>query len=81
MKRTSMILLTIAGGIIGVAVVRIFFLNAFQVMGWKLFWNNLFNIHLSMIKHVFESATFGKCLLGFIIGGIIGAIVGKIFKN
>ncbi len=80
MKKTKMILLIIAGGVIGVAVVRIFFLNSIQIMGWKLFWNNLSGIQLDMIKNLFESATFGKCLLGFITGGIAGAIVNKIVK-
>jgi hypothetical protein len=81
MRRTSIILLIITGGIIGVAVVRMFFLSSFQIMGWKIFWNNLSNIQFNMLRNVFESATFGKCLLGFIVGGILGALSGKMLKK
>lgn len=81
MKRTRIISLILVGGIIGVAVVRMFFLNSFQIMGWKIFWNNLSKIQFDMLQNVFESATFGKCLLGFIIGGILGALADKMLKK
>ncbi|HOV13687.1 MAG TPA: hypothetical protein PK771_05340 [Spirochaetota bacterium] len=75
-----LIILAIAGAIIGVAFVRMFLLNNFQIIGWNLFWKNLSHFNFDMFKLIFKSATFGKCFLGFLIGGGIGAGVG-LFLN
>jgi hypothetical protein len=81
MKRNLIIILAIIGVIIGVAVVRLFLLNSFQILGWNLFWKNLSHLNFDMFKLVFKSATFGKCLLGSIIGGGVGVIAGYILNK
>ncbi len=81
MKKNKNILFALVGAIIGVAVVRMFFLSSFEIMGWKMFWNNLSAFNFDMFKHVFESATFGKSVLGFLIGGAIGYILPRFMKN
>ncbi|PKP09093.1 MAG: hypothetical protein CVU09_12965 [Bacteroidetes bacterium HGW-Bacteroidetes-4] len=77
MKKNKVLLLALLGAIIGVAVVRMFFLNSIQIMGWKLFWNNLASLNFDMFENVFESATFGKSVLGFLIGGFLGILSSK----
>lgn len=75
-------LLFIAGGVIGVLIVRSFFLEPFQEMGWHMFWNGLTNGEPMDIGMVFKSTTFAKCLGGFIIGGLAAGYIGiKIQKN
>lgn len=64
-------LLFIAGGILGVLIVRGFFLNPLQEIGWRLFWTQLAEGNMMDVDLVFKSATFAKCLAGFIIGGFI----------
>lgn len=81
MKKNLIVILAIIGAIIGVAVVRLFFLNTFQIIGWNLFWKNLFHLNFDMFKLVFKSATFGKCVLGAIIGCGVGIAAGYIFKK
>lgn len=76
--KNLVIILAIVGGIIGVLIVRYFFLNQLQIIGWNLFWKNLSRLNFDMFKLVFKSATFGKCLLGFIIGAIAGGVIGKL---
>jgi len=71
-----LVILAVAGGVIGVVVVRLFILTKFQIIGWNMFWKNLSHFNFDMFKLIFKSATFGKCLLGFLIGGGIGAGAG-----
>ncbi|MGD9995170.1 MAG: hypothetical protein AB7S69_17860 [Salinivirgaceae bacterium] len=80
MKKNKTLLFAIVGAIIGVAVVRMFFLNSIQIMGWKLFWNNLASLNFELFKSAFESATFGKSVLGFLIGGFFGMAGSKMLK-
>lgn len=81
MKNDLTILLAIIGAVLGVAVVRFFFLNPIQIAGWNLFWQNLSRFNFDMFKLIFRSATFGKCLVGFLIGGAAGALVGFMLKK
>lgn len=76
MKNPISIILAVAGGVIGVAIVRYYFMNTFEIIGWNLFWNNLSHLNFDMFKLIFKSATFGKCLVGFLIGGAAGFVVG-----
>jgi hypothetical protein len=80
MKKNKVLLFALLGAIIGVAVVRMFFLNNIQVMGWKLFWNNLASLNFDMFKNAFESATFGRSVLGFLIGGFLGILSSRVLK-
>lgn len=75
------VLLFIVGGIFGVLVVRGFLLDSLQEIGWRLFWGGLSNGEMMDIGMVFESATFAKCLVGFIIGGLAFGFVGINIKN
>jgi hypothetical protein len=81
MKSSTVALLAIIGGVVGVAVVRMFMLNYFQIVGWNLFWKNLSHFNFDMIKLVFKSATFGKCFLGFIIGAVAGGVLGAMVSK
>ncbi|MBN2546895.1 MAG: hypothetical protein JXB50_13930 [Spirochaetes bacterium] len=76
MKNNTVIILAIVGAVVGVIIVRLFFLNSIQVIGWNLFWKNLFRFNFDQFRLIFKSATFGKCLLGFLIGGGAGAAAG-----
>lgn len=80
MKKNKVMLFALVGALIGVAVVRMFFLNSIQIMGWKLFWNNLASLNFEMFKNAFESATFGKSVLGFLIGGFFGVAGSRMLK-
>jgi hypothetical protein len=80
MKKNKVWLFALVGAIIGVAMVRLFFLNSIQIMGWKLFWNNLASFDFSMFKNAFESATFGRSVLGFLIGGFLGFLSSKMLS-
>ncbi len=76
MKNNTVLLLAIVGAVVGVIIVRMFFLNFIQVTGWNLFWKNLFRFNFDQFRLIFKSATFGKCFLGFLLGGAAGAAVG-----
>ena len=76
MRSSTVFILIIIGGIIGVAVVRMFFLNPIQIIGWNLFWRNVSNLNFEMFKLIFKSATFGRCFLGFLIGAVAAVVVG-----
>ncbi|MGE4288594.1 MAG: hypothetical protein AB7E36_07895 [Salinivirgaceae bacterium] len=80
MKKNKVLIFALVGAVIGVAVVRMFFLNSLQIMGWKLFWNNLASLNFEMFKNAFESATFGNSVLGFLIGGFLGILSSRLLK-
>ncbi len=81
MNKNLIIILAIIGIIAGVAVVRLFFLNSFQIMGWNLFWENLSKFNFDMFRLISKSETFRKCFFGGLIGGGIGAVVGYIINR
>ena len=81
MKKNLIIVLALFGGVIGVAIVRFYFLNPLQIIGWNLFWQNLSHLNFDMFKLIFKSATFGKCLVGFLAGGAVGALAGFMFSG
>jgi len=76
----KIIILAVIGGIIGVAVVRLFLLNSIQIIGWNLFWNNLSHFSFNSFKFIFKSETFLKCFFGFIIGAGAGGAL-AVFLN
>lgn len=80
MSKSFIIFLAIAGAIAGVIVVRFIFLNDTQIIGWNMFWKQLSKLDFDMFKFAFKSATFGKCVIGFIAGGLLGGGLG-IFSN
>ena len=68
----------VVGSIIGVLIVRAFFLDPIQILGWNIFWERIADGELMHPDIAFRSNTFFKCVAGFIIGGIVGAYSGTI---
>ena len=67
--------LTIAGAVAGVLIVRAFFLDWTQIWGWNMFWDGKM-MNSDDLNTIFRSATFLKCVAGFIVGGVVGAYIG-----
>lgn len=65
----------IIGGIIGILVVRGFFLDTFEEIGWRLFWEGIIRGESMNSETVLKSATFTKSLAGFIIGGFVATFL------
>jgi len=78
MKSGNLFILFLAGGIFGGVIVRLFFLDPIQIIGWNIFWKRLFEGRVLNLEYVYESATFLKCATGFLIGGIFSYALGKI---
>jgi hypothetical protein len=72
---------SVVGGVLGLLIVRGFFLDPFQEMGWSMFWHGLTNGEPMDISTVLQSTTLYKCLGGFILGGLAGGFVGIKLKN
>lgn len=81
MNKNLIIILVIIGAIVGVAVVKFFFLNSIQIIGWNLFWKSLSHLNFEMFKLIFKSETFKKCFIGALIGGGAGLITGFIINR
>ncbi|TYB32088.1 MAG: hypothetical protein FXF47_00450 [Candidatus Mcinerneyibacterium aminivorans] len=64
------------GGIIGLLIVRNFFLNPVQIAGWKMFWGSFPDAGLISIDTALSSKTFVKSALGFVIGAVVGSYGG-----
>lgn len=64
----------IVGAIVGLLIVRGFLLDPLEEIGWRMFWNALFNGKLSAkgMDNVLGSATFIKSVMGIALGGIAG---------
>ncbi len=76
MGKTSRLILSFCiGGIVGVALVRAFFLDTLEEIGWRMFWEGIGNGRTMDLGMVVQSATFAKCLVGFLIGGAVAALV------
>lgn len=75
-KRSETISLVIAlliGGIIGILLVRLFFLDPIEEIAWDMFWSGLGNGRMMDLEIVFTSETFAKCAGGFAIAGVASA--------
>lgn len=59
----------VVGGIIGVAIIRAFFLDPIEQMAWSMFWRGIAHGDLMDARTVFQSSTFLKCLAGFLLAG------------
>jgi hypothetical protein len=59
----------IVGGIIGVAIVRAFFLDPIEQMAWSMFWQGVAHGDFMDSRTVLQSSTFLKCLTGFLLAG------------
>ena len=69
------------GSIAGVLIMRAFFLDFIQIMGWELFWNDLSDSKIMDAEMIFKSKTFLKCFAGGAVGGILGAILGNAIET
>jgi hypothetical protein len=67
------------GVIVGVLVVKSFWLDPIELMGWEFFWEAVFKGNLSGgdMEMILKSTTLYKSLLGFFLGAYIGERIGK----
>lgn len=75
------ILLFVVGGILGVLIVRAFFLDPVEELGWRMFWEGLSNARVMNSEMVLKSTTFAKCVAGFLVGGLALAVLGIFLKK
>ena len=80
-KRTRLILSACAGGILGVLLVRLLFLDPIEEMGWGMFWEGLFHGEFMDLGTVIQSVTFLKCLAGFILGGGAAVLLNRVWHR
>jgi hypothetical protein len=64
-----------AGGLLGVLLVRAFFLDRVEELGWRMFWSGIGNGEPMQMGAVLQSATFAKCACGFLLVGLCAALV------
>lgn len=67
----------IIGAVVGLALVRAFMLDTLEQIGWRIFWDAVFNGHFGTgwIERVIKSSTFTKSVIGMAAGGLVGFIV------
>jgi hypothetical protein len=56
-------------------LVRAFFLDPVEELGWRMFWSGIGNGSLMDLSVVVHSTTFTKCACGFAVVGL-GAALG-----
>jgi len=64
----------VLGGILGVCLIRALFLDPLEQMGWSMFWSGLGQGEDMNWGMVLQSATFLKCLTGFVLVGAAGGV-------
>lgn len=71
------------GAAFGLLVVRGFFLDPAEEIGWRVFWDALFRGHIGIrgIREVVGSATFAKSMLGIGVGAVAGYMAGTSHKG
>ncbi|MDP2208844.1 MAG: hypothetical protein Q8K98_08730 [Bacteroidota bacterium] len=67
----------LAGAVLGIIIVRGFFLDPIEEIAWRLFWEGLGRGKLIDAGTVVKSATFAKCIAGIVIGGLAAAFLGS----
>lgn len=65
----------VIGGIVGVFIVRGFFFDTLEGIGWRLFWEGVKRGEGMNLETILNSATFAKTLAGFLIGGMIATFI------
>ncbi len=70
----KVIYFVLIGAVLGLLVVRGFFLDPAEEIGWRIFWDALFRGHIGMrgIREAMNSATFAKSMLGVGVGAFAG---------
>jgi hypothetical protein len=69
------------GGIVGVFLIRVLFLDPFEQMGWTMFWQGFGRGDDMNWGMVLQSATFLKCLTGFTFVGAAAAVTAYVEQN
>jgi len=73
------------GFITGLLIVRAFFLDPIQVIGWDIFWNNIFGAESDLIRMnpeaVWGTKTFFKCAIGSSAGALFGLFAGSYLQE
>lgn len=67
------------GGLLGLFVVRLFFLDALEVMGFDVFWKRLMLGEQISMEFVRVSIAFWQLGVGFIVGAVLGGWAGLQF--
>ncbi|HYM76114.1 MAG TPA: WG repeat-containing protein [Candidatus Dormibacteraeota bacterium] len=80
-NRTQLAISTCVGGIVGVLIVRAFFLGPFEELGWRMFWEAVGEGRSIDLGMVVQSATFAKCLAGLVLGAGAGFYVSSTFNR
>jgi len=80
-NRTQLVISTCVGGIVGVLIVRAFFLGPFEELGWRMFWEAVGEGRSINFEMVVQSATFAKCLAGLVLGAGAGFYVSSTFNR
>ena len=67
------------GAVVGLLVVRGFFLDPVEEAGWRIFWDALFRGRIGMrgLREAMGSATFAKSMVGVGVGAVVGYIASK----
>ena len=75
------VLIALAGAILGVLIVRGFFLDPVEELGWRMFWEGAARGQTMNLETVLRSSTFAKSLVGFVLGGVSGLGVSALMKK
>ena len=78
----KIIYFVLIGAVVGLLVVRGFFLDPVEEAGWRIFWDALFRGHIGMrgIREAMGSATFAKSMVGVGVGAVAGYIASNKMK-
>jgi hypothetical protein len=74
------IIFTIVGCIAGILIIRGFYLDPIEELGWRMFWEEYHkgSVNWEIVK---SSSTYQKCVTGGVIGGFIGLFIGLVIPN
>jgi hypothetical protein len=68
------LVVTLFGAVVGLLVVRGFFLDEVEEAAWRIFWERSTKQPFS-VHDVLTSATFAKCAAGAVVGGLLAYVV------
>ena len=72
------------GAFLGLFIVRSFMLDILEELGWHAFWEEFGRGTLTgeyIFGTVLQSATFGKCFIGMVVGGVVAVIITMFYKD
>lgn len=80
-NRTRSVIWLCVGGVVGVLLVRAFFLDPIEELGWRMFWEGIGNGRTMDLGMVVRSATFAKCLAGLVLGAGSGLFLTSVLNR